>query len=409
MISRNDSRINNTLTNVVLVAFLWGIFCSYAAHSEEVPQLPENIAKSLKMNASELDPLSITWKRSRSSSLSARELLTMIGYVHSWSFLQPCDVLFKWQDGCAYLRNSSNCIIPGPVRKVEPFGWDNNLNLKIGIDERSFDGKSCYGGNGPKPDRNHDPGLIIEPLELVESQTYELCYPEFLGYAGIAFPRCGSELKQSPTSSLLRLLEQGCSLIRVQDSSVNGKKSLIVDLRGKGRWPEDNQNYLFSYTLLPDYRYAVQRIEQRSLDGKLLQSVENNNFMIVPGRESYLPKKSTVRYYTWISIPKKVTEQPLLEDVFTVDEVNTQTIDKKQFCLRESYRSPGTNITDNTLPSNKKTYVIPANPEDIDRVIEEVISGKSYRPAQRSHLVQVIVVCVLAISISAFIYRRRWK
>ena len=96
---------------------------------------------------------------------------------------------------------------PGPPPKTRPFGWDTTLKLVVGIDERSFDGEYYYSGNGARHNQAHDPLLIIEPFERVESQISEASHPEFLGYAGIAFPRNGSELKRPPSSSILRLLE----------------------------------------------------------------------------------------------------------------------------------------------------------------------------------------------------------
>ena len=148
------------------------------------------------------------------------------------------------------------------MRCVRPvFGWDTDLNLVMSVSEMSFDGECLYSGNGALSAEPHLPGLIIQPVEKLDPQTSQLCYPEFLGYAGLDFPYSGSDLGKPPSSSILRLLQEGTSLVRVRDASVNGSKGVLVDMVGKGRWPEKDETHLFSYQLLPEYGYAVCRWE----------------------------------------------------------------------------------------------------------------------------------------------------
>ena len=323
-------------------------------------------------------------------------------------------MLFQWQSGCAYLRNSSKSTLAEPIPKEPAFGWDTDLNLVMSVNEMSFDGECLYSGNGALPDTFHSPGLIITPLEQLESQTGQLCYPEFLGHAGLAFPYSGSDLATPPSSSILRVLQQGGSLVRVQDTSVNRQKGVLVDMVGKGRWPQTDETHSFSYQLLPEYGYAVCRWEERTPDGKILRSVENGDFMKVPGTEVYLPKRSVVEYYTWVTIPTEVTSQPLLQETFTVENVDTRPIDNRQFCLREAYEKPGTQIADYKLGKGPHgfgvQYRIPANPEDLDRVIEAATSQDPYHPVKGRRFVLALALTSIPLTLLAlFLWRRHGR
>jgi hypothetical protein len=211
---------------------------------------------------------------------------------------------------------------------------------------------------------------------------------------------------------VLRVIEDGGSVTRVEATTVNGEPCVVVDVTGKAHWPEDMYRCSFSYGLLPKYQYAVKHREQRSLDGKLLQSVENADLVKVPGTGAYLPKKSTVRYYTWIFHARDVNEQPLLEETFVVTSVDTRPIERREFSLRDAYRSPGTGIRDYTTagPEGESTfYIIPANPEDLDRVIEAASGGRAYAPLSRARRAAafLLVGLVPAALVLAILWVRR--
>jgi hypothetical protein len=105
-----------------------------------------------------------------------------------------------------------------------------------------------------------------------------------------------------------------------------------------------------------------------------------------------------------------VTKQPLLNEIFSVNEISTQAIDKNQFCLRENYRVPGTNVSDFTLGEGSNgygvQYEIPANPEDLDRVIETARTGRPYVPPNHRPLVLAITVVLLVFLTSVLAVRR---
>jgi len=131
-------------------------------------------------------------------------------------------------------------------------------------------------------------------------------------------------------------------------------------------------------------RVVLALSDQTTVDGKTLRSVENLDFMKVPGTEVYLPKRSIVEYYTWSTIPMEVASQALLRETFTVKNVDTEPIDERQFCLRQAYDRAGTHIADYRHGKDPHgagvQYRIPANSEDLDRVIEAARGGEPYRP-----------------------------
>ncbi|MDR1480236.1 MAG: hypothetical protein LBJ00_14970 [Planctomycetaceae bacterium] len=83
-----------------------------------------------------------------------------------------------------------------------------------------------------------------------------------------------------------------------------------------------------------------------------------------------------------ITIPDIISDTPLFTDQYELVEISTKKINDKQFNLKEKYSNPGTHIGDRTLndTENGVQYVIPANPADLDRVIEAALSDKDFVP-----------------------------
>src|SRR5205814_905646 len=87
------------------------------------------------------------------------------------------------------------------------------------------------------------------------------------------------------------------------------------------------------------------------------------------------PQKCLIRSYVADGkYPGEVFNTPLITDVLKVSEYATKPVPEELFTLK--YTTPGTNVTDKSLPEASGqpggvTYKIPANPQDLDRVIEE--------------------------------------
>jgi hypothetical protein len=83
----------------------------------------------------------------------------------------------------------------------------------------------------------------------------------------------------------------------------------------------------------------------------------------------------------------------LYQEDFILAEVSNKKIDKRQFELDKSYAQPGVVVTDRTLKDteNGLTYFVPANPADLDRVIESALTGKDFTPTPLPSRAAIIV------------------
>jgi hypothetical protein len=79
-------------------------------------------------------------------------------------------------------------------------------------------------------------------------------------------------------------------------------------------------------------------------------------------------------YYIDPNSPGEVFDKPFRTFVMDVSEYSTTRVLDAQFKL--NYTTPGTEVTDSTLPEAKLgkgpvSYTVPANLDDLDRVIDE--------------------------------------
>jgi hypothetical protein len=133
----------------------------------------------------------------------------------------------------------------------------------------------------------------------------------------------------------------------------------------------------------------------------------------------WLPKRVDVDCHTWFSIPDEISTGTLLHEAFSVERLDRAEIPLEQFRLKYTVRN--TMIFDYTLPNPKHpdegvSYLVPANPADLDAVIQHAVEGTPYRPTESLHdstwshrrtafvLVNVAAIIVLIV---IFLIRRR--
>jgi hypothetical protein len=125
---------------------------------------------------------------------------------------------------------------------------------------------------------------------------------------------------------------------------------------------------VYVFWLDPQLGYALVQQEERYEDGTLLTETRNSNFRQLPGRQVWVPWKSTRDYYTTEEAPDRFFKEPIYTRVRKVTEVSVQAVPDSQFVL--NYDSPGTWVEDRGAGIS---YTIPARPADLDRAIDALL------------------------------------
>lgn len=310
-----------------------------------------------------------------------------------------------WQDGKMYTRCQEGQAWTDAPKGETAF---NGQILANGyIDQKSPNGK-------PK-----SPGIIINLAEN-EQPDAEYFEVEPLQSLGIHLPRGISELLRMKylQSHLVFLLEQDGRLKAVEQSQIDGRPMTRIALladnplwgllqredltrtekilrRNPYATEEQIQQKLAEYRqvrevtprrveyrfyLDPEFSYTVRRWQELTEDGKLQGQADCTDHVKLPGHEIWLPRKCRIAAYISLSFPRKIFKTPYRTDEIEVSKFDTKTVPDELFTLK--YTTPGTEVTDRTLPEAKLapgadvglggvTYRIPAKPEDLDRAIEK--------------------------------------
>lgn len=342
--------------------------------------MPENTTEVLKKNASELNPISLVWKKKRTSVLSIKNLILKTKCLYDYDFLGSETSVFMWQNNQFYYFYTDNNAIVGDFKDL-PYAYEvdeKKLKIAESISERSFDGKDYYSGNGYQSESS---GLGIYPIQKMQDRTYpDVVNQEYTSFIGYKFPNTGTELGNSPIAYVLYLVNNGTLIdCRTEQSTTDGEL-LFLKIKSKDIW--SNTERVFNFWLVNKYGAVVKKFTIESLDGKLVQAVENHDFFKLSNKSVYFPQKTTVNYYSYHTIPLDISKTPIFTDEYVLVEASTKSINDKQFDLRTKYSNPGTHIGDRTLKDTPDgvQYIVPANPADLDRVIEAALTGGNFTP-----------------------------
>jgi hypothetical protein len=235
-------------------------------------------------------------------------------------------------------------------------------------------------------DTDKSTGLSIYPIEktMNDDHTYPVFLQSYLSFVGFKFPTYGMELKTSPSSYVLFLLENG-ELKNCVEEVVDGTQLLRIDIESNVLILDvsyEVKPHFFSCWVDPKLNYAVKRLDITLPSGELILTAINDDFKKVSGNEAYLPQKTKVDYYFLNKIQSKTSEGPLYTQEYTLLSYSTKNIDLSQFDLRKTFQQPGVMVTDKTFREDGAgiTFLVPANPADLDRMIEAALTGKSFVP-----------------------------
>jgi hypothetical protein len=372
----------------------------YAQDASVDTSLPKNITETLEKNATELDPISLVWRRERTTSMKFETLIKKINCLYDCGFLEPVNSVFMWQGGHAYLCFTDKNAVAGQGMPTAYEAKTKGLELVETIKERSFNGETCYIGSGHEQSTLNTPTLLVYSADQAKEKLpfFTICYPEYLACAGYRFPLDAPELKESHASLVLYLINNG-KLISVKEVRNGAADSLLfVEIVSKETWTKEDHRYRF--WLSKKLNFAVERLEIESLNGKMAYQVVNSDFFQVPDKGVYLPKKCTQKCFTFMTIPGIFSGTPLFEEQYRLVDISTKKINEAQFDLQRKYDNPGTMVGNHVLSKDSPhgvQYTVPANPADLDRVIEAAITGGEFVPTPLPTTGAVIVRWLLVV------------
>jgi hypothetical protein len=406
------------LKNTIIVMFLYVCFVPLnIAYGNEIlsgqqVQVPDSVIDALKRNADAFETVSLIWKQSRYSDMNFKDLCRKTGNLYDVGFLEPENHVFLWQNSHFYQYKTKRNILQGGYTTL-PKAWEvPNLKdlLLESVQEGAFDGTCYFAGGGEIASNTNTPGLAIIPLEKVKKLTNPtLVFQDYTTKFGIKFSNSGKEIGTRQESYVLFLTKEG-SISNTEEKMVDGEKVFLIEIKSQSIMDWNNKQRIFQFKLLPKYNYVVKQCIIKSTEGELCYRIENDDFLKVPDKEAYIPQKITAEYHTFYS-SDSISPDKLFYDVYSLAKISTSKINKDQFDLRKKYIQPGTHIADHILEDtpNGLQYIIPANPADLDRVIEAALSGKDFTPTPLPSTAAIVIKWLLCIAGIAMILYAGYK
>jgi hypothetical protein len=372
----------------------------FVSNNEILQHLPKEVEDTLKKNAEKLGNVSLIFRRTRTTQLPIESLLKQIKCRYEYGFFEPSDHKFIWQSPYFYQYSSGLFSVESKTRSNKrPFAYEQGLSLVIASNENSFDGNEFMSGSGNDKTENTSAALSIISKEhfVRDFGKHVLCDSVFLWASGYRFPHIGSDLGMSQQSLVLFLTANG-RVTSIKNNTLENKPCTIVEIIAKDVTSTDKR--LFVFWLLPDLQYAVKKMNVYTTKGEVIHEVENDDFIDIDKKGIFFPKKSVINYYSWMNTPEIISDKILVTESYDLNSATTHQIPAIQFKLRKQYTTPGTVIADRTLRDTDAgvQYVIPANPADLDRVIETALSGKDFTPTPLPSTAAIVIKWLLCIA-----------
>jgi hypothetical protein len=384
------------------MSFLMSLVSETASIAAEDSKLPEDLRVLFKTNTDLLNPIEITWKRTRHSRLAEDELMDQIGLPRyaKHDFFAEFLTTYKWQDGMAYelILGSIADRIPkapsDPVKTV-PFGA-----------ECSFDGERIYMGTpeqtrvkiGKQPtlkiDSLADP-KFAQPLQKLFKSTY-------LSTAGYWMPSVIGELGHPAKHIVLYLLNNGAELISARSVSSQNTELFEVKLE------ETDLVHVFLFD--PEKGYAMrQHKEIVKASGQIARIIDCANFQKAREPSLWLPNVCHINHFTWETVFPKCTAEPIVVETLELVSLKTSPIPQNEFVL--TYTTPGTFVGDSTLPEARNSlggvvgYRISANPDTLKDGINAARQQLDGSFAARRWLI-ILNLIVIILLVGGLLWRR---
>ena len=345
------------------------IFMTIALSSSAIGQtiIPQNVDESLRHNVMALSPVTVEWERTRTSFLSAQEIVKRLELpAHLIDILAPQESTFAWQERkffASIRRNQVKVNVEGEYELDQPFEM---IEQQVAFDRMVF-----Y--NGAPNEGLGNASIIKEHVERVllkEDPDHMFGGDEYLKEAGFQLSQRADMSDEVPRHALHEVLDDAVVEI-VEPRTADRHDCLAVRMvRPTGESVE--------FVLDRKREFAVRERLERSSDGSLLIHAKCGQFQrLRPKSDLWLPRRITVdRYQLSVS-----NSQPLMTDVYTA-KVSGHSIPDSTFSPH--YDAPGTFVTDTTVPGvDRVSYQVPARPSDLDAAIEAAVERQQFSPKSR--------------------------
>jgi hypothetical protein len=329
--------------------------------------------------------------------------------------------------GRFYHRSESSIVLP-------------TGEAKASISEMAFDGTTFFVGSLRKNGRSSVVKLLGDNPRGAGVETIAVRSP-FLDAAGISVPSTplawrSSSIEALPlfyqrTGSVLDVSSDNQGLMvqfEIPDPAVLAARKLDLDREAKnlqagGSSADDVRQTLEAYQHIrslepvrriqvrmdPDRHFAVTNREERTADGKLIQTFEAEDFAYYDSRDLWMPAKCIMRQYLSApSLLRGFTAEPYLTVQFHLIELSFEKRDEISFELQYG---PGSTVTDHSVavPATGSqvgaTHIVPAAADSRGDAATDGLNDQNTTSSARRTLV-ILNASVLFVLIGFFVSRR---
>lgn len=253
------------------------LFLTHLAPASADGDLPEDIDRSRKQYAAAVSPISMESTLERKSSDPINELVNKLGSTR-YDFYHPENETVVVDKQKFFWKLKADRFVPGGRGEVG--------SVKPHLFASAFDGDVFY------RIQDEDPvTYVIEPKEKELGKSVRIEALEWLGLR--------IEVGSPPQCDILAHLDSSGELISVESQRINGMNFVVVTIR-----PEEPRHKVLMdrrqrYLLDPTKGYAVAQVEWLLPDGRLICRALNTDWVRLSGGTLWIPKTTTVQWYTW--------------------------------------------------------------------------------------------------------------
>jgi hypothetical protein len=373
----------------VMLPLCLGWFCASACGAAT---LPAELRLELEKWNGRLRHLTVDWTRSRSSPFSASDLAAKLHWhTPSTTFFEPSEIHYSYQDGMVRQRKADPTVrLSANEQTVKGVG--------VEVGHIAFNKSVIYKWTGEKNEGRavilslNTVGSLSRRMREVGPDCPLLLCPLFR-YVGLQMPDTLGELTQ-PVGSKALALEKDCKLVAASLDGGLWKLEFLDERRGaRHRYALDPQHaylarsYEYDLPTNPDFRMKNMVIAR--------QEAVATSFEPVAGADFVFPRRVEVKN-------KDARGNELYTDVYEIREAKREDLPESYFEIVDT--RPGITVFDGTLPGADKLpnqhveYIMPARPEDLDKVIRAAMGQGQFTsdlqttaPERRSTLWMLLV------------------
>ena len=284
-----------------------------------------------------MSPVSVAWTQQLGSDLPLAQWLKKVKLeAYYCDEFSPVEVTYAWQNGMSYenRRETKAALDRGIFRdkktgqaRAKP-GFDFSTLPRV----RFFTERACDQGKVFSVEENNKGGasLVIDSLDNPRfwEKNGIMFLPAYFREAGFVLPNTIATQRDGAKSLPLASLELGAKLSKVQQTRLDGRTCLLLELEDK--------DLSTRFYLDPSAGYALCRREEVTRAGRLALVSAMSDFVQFHHPDICLPKRCDVAYYAWRTLPGVITEKPLATRTFVVHAIDKHPLPVGRFSLKHN-------------------------------------------------------------------------